>query len=214
MPMRRVVDVLVVVLLVAVGALVPAGCSRSSSDDGSGRAKSATSATTAAPGALPPDGTAAMAQAYDDALRPLGWRVQRSEVEHRDTPPDFPPGDRHLSLYLRPTGRPTPADYVAGLASVPKLFLPDLFTRYASLLSFDVCLEPTAADAPEDEPRPVAQVLVQRDEALAFDWQSATPAAIVRRGLGRPNAFALTVAAELRQTPAWKAVSEAALAPT
>jgi hypothetical protein len=166
----------------------------------------------APPAALPPDGTAAMARAFDGPLRKLGWRVQRSELEHQDVDPGpaDPPGRRHLALYVRPLGQPDNADYIRGLASVAKLFVPSLFARHSELLSFDVCLEPTAAVDPSDEPKPVTQVFVSREQLPRLDWARAGPADMVAGAARHPNALGLFVAEGLRASPEWAAIEHEA----
>lgn len=155
--------------------------------------------------ALPPDGSRAIAALYDERLEALGWRVQRSGLEHRDEPKPALPGKRHLAVYLRPIGTPTAKDYLDGLATVAKVFLPDVFDDYPGLHSFDVCLEPTKEADPSDYPKALTQVLVTRPQLAQFDWRTADPADVVAGGIVRhPNTLVLLVAPELRNTSEWE----------
>lgn len=161
---------------------------------------------------LPPSGTAPMAEAYDAALAPLGWRVQRSSLEEQNFEPgtSIPPGRRHLALYLRPTGTPTPQDYFDALATVTRLFVPRLFEDHKGLASFDVCLEPTEADVPSNYPKPLTQVLVTRRQATLLDWARATPADVVAGADRHPNVLTLYVSDELKKSPEWASLQAAA----
>lgn len=162
---------------------------------------------------LPPDGTGPIAALYDERLKPLGWRVQRSSLEERAQPQPKPPGKRHLAVYLRPTGTPTPNDYLDGLATVTKAFLPSVFDEYPGLQSFDVCLEPTEAEDPSGYPTTLTQVLVNRPQVRAVDWAEADAAEVVASGIVRhPNTLVLLVAPSLRATPEWAALHAAAQA--
>jgi hypothetical protein len=148
-----------------------------------------------------------MAKAYDAKLKPLGWRIQRSAMEHVDIDPAHPTkGKQHLAVYVRPLGTPTHADYVKGLTAVTKLFLPALFDTYAELASFDVCQEPTEAQDPADEPKPVTQIVVTRAHAHSVDWAAATPADVVAAGEGHPNTIGIYASQELRESPEWRAI--------
>jgi hypothetical protein len=181
------------VALVATGGACAGG-----SGSGSGSAPSAR---------LPNGSTKAMAHAFDAKLKPLGWRIQRSELEHQELDPKHPaPGRRHLAVYVRPTRTPTNTDYLKGLADVTRVFLPSLFERYADLASFDVCEEPTEAQDPSDEPKPVTQVLVTRAQSEAIDWGRATPADIAKGGFAHPNTVGLYVSEDLRHSSEWSAM--------
>jgi hypothetical protein len=157
--------------------------------------------------ALPDGSTAAMAKRFDSALKPLGWRIQRSAFEHVDIDPAHPTtGKQHLAVYVRPLGTPSYADYVNGLSAVTKLFVPALFDQYADLASFDVCEEPTEAQDPADEPKPVTQIVVTRANAHAVAWATATPAEVVAAGTDHPNKIGLYASADLRASPEWGAI--------
>ena len=176
---------------------------------GSDRGGGSASPTTVAPGDR--YGTAAMADRYDEVLEPLGWRVQRSALVERAVK-GAPKGRHHVALYLRPVGEPTPAAYVDGLASVTKVFVPAVFDD-GEVHSFDVCLEPTAAQDPSKEPRPLTQVLLSREQAASVDWVKADAAEVVAAGLLRhPNTLVLYVADSLKTTEEWKRVEAAAAA--
>lgn len=159
---------------------------------------------------LPPNGTEAVAELFDDKLRPLGWEVQRASLEDNEIPTPVP-GKRHFAVYVRPTGTPTPSDYIEGLATVTKVFLPSVFEDYAELASFDVCLEPTAAEDPSEYPKAVTQVLLSREQSGKNDWAALTPADVIRAGRAHPNTLALTVSSTLGKTPEWAAIQAEAL---
>jgi len=160
---------------------------------------------------LPPDGTKPIAAIYDARLAPLGWKVQRASLEERDQPQPKPPGKRHLAVYLRPTGQPTTKDYLDGLATVSKVFLPQVFEQYPGLQSFDVCLEPTEAQDPSAYPKALTQVHVNRPQAGAVDWRTADAAEVVAAGIVRhPNTLVLLVSPTLRATSEWQELQAAA----
>jgi hypothetical protein len=154
----------------------------------------------------PPVNTAQAAKLFDGRLRPLGWRVQRAELADQQYTSTTVPGRHHLAVYVRPVGTPTNADYVEGLADVTKVFVPLVFDRYPEILSFDVCEEPTEAIDPSDEPKPVTQVLIRRDQLPMVDWRKATPREVVAGSTGHPNAVGLYISPELRKSPEWIAV--------
>lgn len=196
--------VLGLVLAVAL-ALVVAGCSDGDGDGDRDRVGARRNGTPSAGDSLPPDGTEAIAALYDERLKPLGWRVQRSGLEHRDEPKPVLPGKRHLAVYLRPLGEPTAKDYLDGLATVSKVFLPHVFDDYPGLQSFDVCLEPTEEADPSAYPKALTQVLVTRPQLAELDWRNADPADVVAGGIVRhPNTLVLLVAPELRNTAEWE----------
>ncbi|HZQ27747.1 MAG TPA: hypothetical protein VFA94_08610 [Acidimicrobiales bacterium] len=160
---------------------------------------------------VPADGAAAMIKVYGPQLQALGWTVQRSEVQHNDVPGVAAPGKRHLAVYVRPVGKKTPAEYIDGLATVSRVFLPDVFSRWPGLESFDVCEEPSVEDDPADEPKPVTQILVTRKQAATVDWPNARPVDVVKAGTGHPNTIVLYASPELSSTREWsRAIAEAA----
>ncbi len=48
----------------------------------------------------------------------------------------------HLAVYVEPDGAYSPTAYLAGTATVSRVFLPFVFDRWPGLRSFDVCQEP------------------------------------------------------------------------
>lgn len=160
---------------------------------------------------LPPSSTAGMAAAWNARLAPLGWEVQRSSLEEQLLDPNrpIPPGHRHLALYLRPTGEPTPQDYIDSLATVTKLFVPALFEAHARLASFDVCLEVAEAVDRSDYPEALTQVVVSRAQAGARSWADLTPADVVAGAERQPNALGLYASDKLQRSPEWTALRSA-----
>lgn len=159
---------------------------------------------------LPPNGTEAIAELFDEKLRPLGWEVQRASLEDNEIPTPVP-GKRHFAVYVRPIGTPTPADYIEGLATVTKIFMPSVFDDYAELASFDVCLEPTESEDPSGYPEAVTQIVVTRDQAAKNDWAALKPVDVIRAGRTHPNTLTLTVHSRLGKTPEWAAIQAEAL---
>jgi hypothetical protein len=179
-------------VLLVLGALLASAC--------------ASSKKTASAQTIPADGAAAMTKVYGSRLQALGWTIQRSEVHHSDMPGVSAPGKHHLAVYVRPVGHKTPAQYIDGLATVSRVFLPDVFNRWPGLLSFDVCEEPAADVDPSDEPKPVTQILVTRQQAAAVDWAKATPVDVVAAGTKHPNTIVLYASPELTGTREWTRV--------
>lgn len=168
-------------------------------------------ARSSGPADLPPGSTAGMAATWNARLAPLGWKVQRSSLEEQLLDPNrpIPPGHRHLALYLRPTGQPTPQDYIDSLATVTKLFVPTLFQSHARLASFDVCLEVAEAVDRSDYPEALTQVVVSRAQADAMDWAALTPADVVAGAERHPNALGLYASEKLQRSPEWSALRAA-----
>ena len=166
--------------------------------------------------ALPPSARKDLAAVFDPKLRPFGLRVTRAALvdamNHRDQ------HGTHLAIYVEPTGSYTAQDYVDGTVDVTRVFLPYVFTRWKGLRSFDVCQEPSPAVDDRPEPAPETQVFASRVGSRAIDWSSADLATLVVRSeeaaasadVTRPMAFSVSVAAHLRDTPAYRAAVGAA----
>jgi hypothetical protein len=155
--------------------------------------------------ALPPADRAALVRIFQPLVAPLGLRVTRAALVDADDRRS--PTGTHLALYVEPTDRYTPAQYVDGVVTVTRVFVPRVFRRWDGLRSFDVCQEPLPAADARAEPPPETQVFVRRRGASAVDWQHADLAEILaaadRATHDSPIALSVYVAQHLHDVPAY-----------
>jgi hypothetical protein len=197
---------LALVVLLAAGA---AACGDDDGAEGVPQTIDPPSTTTEpGPGSLPPPKAEDLEPIYGEALAELGLRltprgglIDRSGGGYVESPTG-----RHLALYVEPIDDRTVTEYIDGIRSVAVVFA-DVFERWPSLETYDVCQEPTDPDGDQGpEPLPVTQIELTRDEAEAIDWETVSVVDLVRGSLASPRELALRVSAELAGDPAYKAI--------
>ena len=121
------------------------------------------------------------------------------------------PNGTHLALYVEPIGTRTVAQYIEGIRAVPLVFA-DLFRRWPSLESYDVCQEPIGTDGTTAaEPVPVTQIALTKAQAGAIEWSSITVADLVKAAHTDPPEVGLSVDPTLSAEPAFTKIVHEAL---
>lgn len=197
---------------VALALLLAAGLAACGDDEQSGPttidpADVTTTSTTADDGSLPPPGALDLEPIYGDTLAALGLKLtDRGGLIDR-TGGGYAASAKgtHLALYVEPIGERTTPQYIDGIRTVAAVF-GDVFDRWSGLVSYDVCQEPLGDPADGNEPLPVTQIELTRDEAAAFDWDTVTVIDLVRASLARPPGLALRVSSDLAADPAYQAI--------
>ena len=101
-----------------------------------------TMATTTTEGvALPPSEFSELAALLEPYATPLGFTVTRAALVDLGTYQTSPEGT-HLAVYLVATTERTPDEVAQATIPMAAAFLPDVFSRWPGLMSFDVCQEP------------------------------------------------------------------------
>lgn len=196
------------VALVIVFAVGAAACGDDDGADGVPQTLDPASTTTnPPPGSLPPQHAADLEELYGEALADLGLRLtpRGGLIDRSDGGYVSSPTGRHLALYVEPVGdERTPDEYIEGIRSVAVVFS-DVFDRWPALETYDVCQEPPDPDGnQEEEPPPVTQIELTRDEAEAIDWETVSVVDLVRGSLASPRTLALRVSPELAGDPAYE----------
>jgi len=193
----------------ALLAISVAGCS---GDDAADPASTTTTTEASSAGALPPAGALDLEPIYGAALADLGLQLtdRGGLIDRSDGGYEPSASGHHLALYVEPIGDRTVAEYINGIRDVAVVF-GDVFERWPSLASFDVCQEPVEDDGdPTTEPLPVTQIEATREQASTFDWATTSVADIVRASREEPPGIILRVSTELINDPAFEAVVEEA----
>ncbi len=184
-------------------------------------AAAAVVATTVHASPLPPSDRTDLVAIFDPKVRRFGLRVTRASLVNANE--QRSKSGTHLAIYVEPTGRYTPQDYIDGAVDVTRVFLPYVFTRWKGLRSFDVCQEPPPAVDDRLSPAPETQVFATRAGSKRIDWPTVDVADLIRRsnsevaaaGSARDAAFSLYVAPHLQNTPAYQhSVGVAPVVPT
>jgi hypothetical protein len=168
---------------------------------------------------LPPADRASLVKIFRPLVAPLGLRVTRAALV--DTKNRRSATGTHLAVYVEPAGAYTPEQYIDGLVTVSRVFIPQVFRRWDGLRSFDVCQEPRPASDASAEPPPETQVFVRRRGVRALDWQHADLTALLtaaKQAVSGPDpvpiALTVYVAKHLRDVPAYaSAAAESRAAP-
>jgi hypothetical protein len=151
---RRVVVATILALASTIGIAGVAGAARNAGD-----------------GALPPAGRRELVKLFGARLEPLGLRITRAALVDADNVRSA--AGTHLALYVEPIAAYADADYLDGVATVSRVFLPSVFRRWPGLRSFDVCQEPKPADDSRTEPPPETQVFVLKGGVDRVNWKKA-----------------------------------------
>jgi hypothetical protein len=134
---------------------------------------------------LPPSSRKELVRVLGPKVAPLGLHITRAALV--DTDNRRSANGTHLALYVEPDGAYSPAEYLAGTATVSRVFLPLVFDRWPGLRSFDVCQEPPPEVDDRPEPAPETQVFVRRGGRDAVDWQNADLAELLAQGVRASN---------------------------
>jgi hypothetical protein len=162
---------------------------------------------------LPPSARKDLVAIFGKKVAPFGLRVTRAALVNPKEKRD--PKGTHLAIYVEPTGRYTPDDYLTGTITVTRVFLPYVFHRWNDLKSFDVCQEPRPAVDDSPVPVPETQVYATRAGAKLVDWPTATLATMIETsqteataaGTQRPVRFSLFVTKHLQNIPTYQAAA-------
>jgi hypothetical protein len=151
----------------------------------------------------PPKNASEIVPLYEDELAELGLLltprnglIDRSNNQYINSAEG-----QHLAIYVEPTRGRTNEEYVEGILSVTKIFVPDVFERWPRLESMDVCQEPDPVIDNREEPPPLTQIEFTREQAAAIDWDEVTVADLVAWSKEDPPRLRLTVAEKLEESP-------------
>ena len=151
----------------------------------------------------PPKNASEIIPLYEDELAELGLLltprnglIDRSNNQYVNSAEG-----QHLAIYVEPTRARTNQEYVEGILSVTKIFVPDVFDRWPRLESMDVCQEPDPVIDNREEPPPLTQIEFTREQAAAIDWDEVTVADLVARSKSDPPRLRLAVAKKLEESP-------------
>jgi hypothetical protein len=147
-----------------------------------------------------------LVRTFDEQLAPLDLRISRAGVTERygEGEYDAEGVGGHLAVYVAPTRRFTPDDYVNRIAPVAQVFVPSVFEAFPDIRSFDVCQEPSGPH--EETPKPVTQLLVDREQSALTEWSSADLTTLVQAGAAVPNRLTLIVRGEAQTSPVWQSM--------
>jgi hypothetical protein len=158
---------------------------------------------------LPPNDVGSLRRLYDPVLAPLGLRLTRGALIDLAAGGYEPSNEgTHLALYAEPIAPEySPAQYLESFWDVSATITPDVFARWSSLESYDICLEPVDAVDDREEPFPVTQVNITREAAATIDWANGELVDLITRG--RTDAdIRVIVSRDLRTSPEFQAVLE------
>jgi hypothetical protein len=208
--MRRL-GALTLAVALAAGA---AACGDDDGAEGAPQTIDPASTTTDPPaGSLPPPTALELEPLYGDALEAIGMRLtdRGGTIDRSGGGYAASPSGTHLALYVEPIGSDrTTEEYIEGIRDVALVFS-DLFDRWPALESYDVCQEPPDPNGDqEQEPLPVTQIELTREESDAVDWTNVTVVDLVRASRATPPELALRVSSELANDPAYTAIVEEA----
>ncbi|MDP8975934.1 MAG: hypothetical protein M3N28_06150 [Actinomycetota bacterium] len=166
-----------------------------------------------ASGGAPPRTREALVREFGAEVERLGLRITRAGLVERLGASGYDEDGRHLAVYVEPTGPLDIGGYVANVDRLAKVFLPKAFNRLAQIDSFDVCQEPPPGVDDREQPTVMTQLLVNRSQAQAIDWQAIRLEHMLAASFREPEAIKVGVATQVRASPAWKqAFTEAQLA--
>lgn len=150
---------------------------------------------------------------FGSEVERLGLRITRAGLVERLGTSGYDENGRHLAVYVEPVGPIDTAGYVANVDRLAKAFLPKAFNRLAQIDSFDVCQEPPPGVDDREQPAVMTQLLVNRSQAQAVDWQAIDLKGILVAAIRERDAIRVSVAPQVRTSPAWRqALTDAQLA--
>ena len=196
--------------LTAVLALGVAGCGDDNGAEGEPTPPGEVPSTID-PDALPPPTAEELEPLYGDALAAVGMQLtdRGGLIDRSGGGYVASPEGRHLALYVEPIDADrTMQEYYDGILDVALVFS-DIYDRWPSLQSYDVCQEPPDPQGNQvEEPLPVTQIELSRAESDAIDWDNVTVEDLVRGSRADPPALGLRVSSEMAAFPAYAALVE------
>jgi len=160
----------------------------------------ATPTTPTGVASLPPHEYADLVPLLEPLVAPLGFRVSRAALVDPATY-ETSPGGTHLAVYLVPMAERTPDQIAEATVPVAAAFLPEVFTRWPGLASFDVCQEPygwNGAGSPSSD----TILNVSREDAALVDWKAVTLGQLIEFAGTRPG-FTVFASPTVRQSATW-----------
>lgn len=126
-------------------------------------------------GDLPPIDPLALEPLYGEPLAAAGVELtDRGGLIDRTEGYEVSAEGTHLALYVSPIGDRSDEEYVDGIVELARVFLMDVFERWPTLESFDICQELSEDQVEDDYVRPVTQIDISREAASVIDWEHAT----------------------------------------
>lgn len=207
-PLRNLAVAAALVALTA-GGLTACG------DDSDDSADSTSGELEAQPtdGDFPPNDVGELADIYDELLADFDVRLTRGEVIDR-TDGQYEPSDTgtHLALYVEPLSGSTDEVYLDQLVEITSIVTPQVFQEWGSIVSYDICQEPTTAENDADEPVPVTQVEITREAAADIDFEALDLAELLAIANLQDNPPVRVYADPvLKELPAWQEAADEAV---
>lgn len=124
----------------------------------------------------PPNDVDDLRAIFEPLVAPLGLRFTRGALVDRGDGYEESDTGTHLALYVEPVDDAgyTIDDYVDGIYDVAAAVTPAVFDRFSAVESFDICQEPPAENDPSDEPFPLSQIEMTRQNYEDYDWSAGT----------------------------------------
>jgi hypothetical protein len=205
-PLRKLAAAAVLVTLTA-GGLTACG------DDSDDSASSGGLEAQPTAGDFPPNDVDELAAIYDELLAEFDVRLTRGEVIDRtDGQYEPSPTGTHLALYVEPLSGSTDEVYLDQLVEITRIVTPQVFEEWGSIVSYDICQEPTTADDDSEEPVPVTQVEITRTAAADIDFAALDLAELLAIANLQDNPPVRVYADPvLKQLPAWQDAADEAV---
>jgi hypothetical protein len=152
---------------------------------------------------LPPPAREELTAILEPKVAPLGLRVARVALVDERTRTPAPDG-RHLALYVEPTSAWTSRQFVEAIAPLAQRLVPDVFSRWPGLVSFDVCQEPPPGVDDRPQPPPVTTLEVTKEAVAKIEWGTADLSTVLAAVIRRTPGIRLNVSQPLSHEPALK----------
>jgi hypothetical protein len=164
-------------LALAVLAALPGALAACGDDDDDPVVQPATSVADATAASLeyPPNDIDDLREIFDPLVAPMGLRVTRGALVDRTDGYEASDTGTHLALYVEPVDDATYTidDYVDGIYDVAAAVTPTVFDRF-NVETYDICQEPPTEVDPSDEPFPLSQIEMSRQNYEDYDWASGS----------------------------------------
>jgi len=161
-------------------------------------------------GELPPPDALDLEPLYGDALAEVGMRLtdRGGLIDTTDGGYEASPTGRHLALYVEPIESDrSMREFYDGILDVALIFS-DIYDRWPQLETYDVCQEPPDPDGTQGaEPLPVTQLVLDRAQSDAIDWDRVTVEDLIRGSRADPPTLTLRVSTEMIAFPAYVAAA-------
>lgn len=111
----------------------------------------------------------------------------------------------HLSLYVKPIGDHSRAQYVEGILDTARLLAPAIFERWSAIETFDVCQEPAAIVGEDPNAAALTRLDMTRAQVEAIEWDTVTlPAFLDLASERSEEGVELFVERSIRETDAFQ----------